>query len=390
VKKACWLIIAVWLLSLVPASALAASWVEVEKDSIGSIHIDKDTLQYDAGRNFLRFWTKSEYRTPIKAGGLNDVVIRLRETEVDLSGSWKCRHWQVVYREASGKEEKDILDNPNWVGCFRGMPLHPLVEQALQLAKTGSSHVTISASAEDCKALATNKSTASEAIRVCTAQIEKNSADTESLFWRGFAYARVGDTLASDVRNYQANFEAIADFTRVLASNPEEVLAVLALGNRAVIHNRIRYFREALADANRLIQMEGESVLALMIRGEANDALGSYDEAIMDYNKIIQMNPRKDTLYRALQNRSLIYEIAKKKFDFALTDIEALISLEPSRPFLYEQKAKLLVKMGRKPEAAEAYKTAIGLIENDSERSKDSFYLRERDRYLAAIRNLNK
>ena len=136
-KKVVWLGL-FCLLALIPSSVLAADWVFAEKYANYTNYVDKATLSYDADGNFMRFTSKTELSAPIKAGGLNEVVIVIRETEVKLAEPWKLRHLQATFREARGKEEKHVVSNPRWVGCSAGMPLNLLVEQALHIAKTGS------------------------------------------------------------------------------------------------------------------------------------------------------------------------------------------------------------------------------------------------------------
>ena len=237
------------------------------------------------------------------------------------------------------------------------------------------------AGAFQCELWAKREHSELTAIEKCTAQIDSDPNDIESVFWRGYAYAKRGKY------DNQSNHLAIEDFTRLLNVRPDDVQA---LENRAVVYNRLRKYEEALVDSNRAIQLSPESLSAYMARGEANLFLKNNDGALNDLSKVIQMKPAKNTLLQALAFRINLYVRVFKRLDLALSDLNFIISSEPSWDGMYAKKGEVLGLMGRKQEAIAAYRSAINIIESDPQKSNKSYYLSDRDKYLKAIADLSK
>lgn len=140
----------------------------------------------------------------------------------------------------------------------------------------------------------------SSAIAVCSTQIAENPDDIESVFWRGIAYAK----LAIGIN--QHNIDALEDFKRVLAVRPDDVQA---LENRAEIYHRISYYKEALEDATKAIQLDGGSVAAHLVVARTHLSLQNYEVAVSGFTRVLQMNPENSyTRAVVLQNRAFAFK----------------------------------------------------------------------------------
>ncbi|EAN90290.1 hypothetical protein C3747_28g35 [Trypanosoma cruzi] len=98
---------------------------------------------------------------------------------------------------------------------------------------------------------------------------ELNLLILKQYFNRGFCYAREG--------HYEA---AICDFSTVMATNPDNLVA---LYNRGICHDKVGNYKLAVEDFSHLIELDAENAEAHFSRGTALESLGEYAMALDDY-----------------------------------------------------------------------------------------------------------
>lgn len=235
--------------------------------------------------------------------------------------------------------------------------------------------------AAECKKRATEKYPYL-AIETCTRQIESNPDDLDSVFWRGFAYFKRG---LSSKNDYQS---ALADFTRVLETYPDDMQA---LENRASCYLELERYKEAITDASEVIASDSKALGAFMVRAKAYYWLNRYEESVSDYTSALALNPRsEDTKFEAYWGRAQSQKY-QKKYEDALADYRIARVIKPWQgQNISGLMAECFAKMGRKSEAINAWKEKIAIIDNDPAKRNDSYYMKEKANAKAEIEKLSK
>ncbi len=235
--------------------------------------------------------------------------------------------------------------------------------------------------AAECKKRATEKYPYL-AIESCTRQIESDSDDLESVFWRGVAYFKRGLSTKND---YQS---ALTDFNKVLETYPNDMQA---LENRASCYLELKRYEEAVADAGEIIASDSKALGAFMVRAMAYYWLSRYEESVSDYTSALALNPRSEnTKFEAYWGRAQS-EKYQKKYEDALVDYRAALVIKPYQgENIYGLMAECFVKMGRKREAINAWKETIAIIDRDPAKQNDSYNIKKKANAKAEIEKLSK
>lgn len=99
--------------------------------------------------------------------------------------------------------------------------------------------------------------------------------------------------------------EALAEFDRALAINPEHPAAHLGT---ALTYVQMGRLPEAVERLDRLLELDPDNATALANRGIAQDRLGLHERALHDYRAALALDPRLSKgpgwLWRFLHNQS--------------------------------------------------------------------------------------
>ncbi len=176
-----------------------------------------------------------------------------------------------------------------------------------------------------------------------------------SYYWRGYAFAEIGDdnrafedfsqaiaidpqyaTAYNDRGNVlyrrEAYQNAISDYSQALAIDPQYAIAYR---NRGLAYSYLDDNQKAITDYNQAIAIDPQYADAYNSRGYAFAELGDYNQAIEDYNQALAFEP--DTaLY--LGNRSWsLSELGS--YDQAIDDATQAIAIDASLAFAYANRA---------------------------------------------------
>lgn len=88
-----------------------------------------------------------------------------------------------------------------------------------------------------------------------------------------------------------ANRGATADFNAAIRRRPDFAPAYL---NRASLSMAAERYNEALADADRAVQLDNTNAHAWLMRGGANEMLGKTTQAYKDYQTAARLDPNWD------------------------------------------------------------------------------------------------
>ena len=91
-------------------------------------------------------------------------------------------------------------------------------------------------------------------------------------------------------------------------------------------YNANGQYKEAMAEFNKVIEMDPKNAEAYNYRGYSCILAGDFDRAIADYTKAIDLKP----LYAdAYYNRGLVYDMQKNDREKAIYDLTKAIQLKP-------------------------------------------------------------
>lgn len=153
----------------------------------------------------------------------------------------------------------------------------------------------------------------------CTEALHSNSSDSKVYHVRGLAYWRLEETksarqdleklLAMSPPQYpefvycilaecysdEGNFDAaIIMLTRGMKTG--RMLGELCL-RRAQAYSQIKKYKEALADADRVVALNPGRVFPFALRAKINLNAGNYEKSVSDYSQCLKVEPRNERLY---------------------------------------------------------------------------------------------
>ena len=134
---------------------------------------------------------------------------------------------------------------------------------------------------------------------------------------QGFSYAIEGD--------YE---KAIAEFTRIIQSNPENWAAYLARGH---LHASNKDFDRAISDYNRAIRLNPENSAAYVARGLMHSINEDYESAVADFDKAIELGSQD---WEAYTGRGAIL-VLTDEYERGIGDLDKAIELSPNQAYAY-------------------------------------------------------
>jgi tetratricopeptide (TPR) repeat protein len=145
----------------------------------------------------------------------------------------------------------------------------------------------------------------------CIKNAQGEQTTAEEYYNRGNAKHDLGDEQG-----------AIADFNKVIELNPNYANAYY---NRGIAKHQLQDYKGAIIDYTKGIELEPKFVRAYYNRGVSKGNLGDYKGAIVDYTKAIELDPKEKYAYYSRG-------IAKHKlqdYKGAIVDYTKAIELEP-------------------------------------------------------------
>ncbi len=191
------------------------------------------------------------------------------------------------------------------------------------------SSLLFAATTDDCFAAiyALHENRLDEAIELYSKCIDSGDLNSENLIVayndRGNAYGRKGE--------YEL---ALADFNRVIELNSEDSDAYY---NRGLTNKNQKNYDAAIRDYSRAIKLNPRYVDAYNNRGNVYGHKGDYKAAIIDFNQTILLSPDNASAYF---NRGLAY-YSQGLYDHAIEDLQKAIELNPKYSRAYENLAWL-------------------------------------------------
>lgn len=156
---------------------------------------------------------------------------------------------------------------------------------------------------------------ATKRIASCTTVLRRGAVDKatrrEAYLRRGEAHLELDD-----------NQSAIADFSRVLRTNPADIDALFS---RSTAYANIHQRPKALADLDAVIRIEPSNGDAFNSRGIVRFDMGEYREAVSDYSRAIALEPQSSVAY---YNRGNAFR-ALNDLSAAAQDYRSAFGLEP-------------------------------------------------------------
>jgi tetratricopeptide (TPR) repeat protein len=166
--------------------------------------------------------------------------------------------------------------------------------------------------------------------------------------------------------------EALADFGRVLEIDPENAMTYY---NRGVVYSRQRQYPQAVSEYTQAMRYDRKHWQAWANRGNAFLEMGLYAEALDDYLQAARLKP--GTL--EIQHNLALAYLRVGDPEKALNQADKVLAKSPDYARAYYVRGEALEKLGRKPEAAAAYRqflqmgnpnTDAGLLETALHRLK--------------------
>lgn len=141
-------------------------------------------------------------------------------------------------------------------------------------------HISASASSE-CETMAKsdNREVAEKSIQVCSNNINI-SPDNDSLFWRAYAFHRLGKFDA-----------ALKDINSFIAKHPKDAQA---LSNRAAIYREKKQYSLALADVEQAIILSPSDSDYFALKGRILFEINKYNDAYTYFEKALLLNPNSE------------------------------------------------------------------------------------------------
>jgi tetratricopeptide (TPR) repeat protein len=158
--------------------------------------------------------------------------------------------------------------------------------------------------------------------------------------------------IQSDMTNYEARLGRI--FAHLLLGQ----YALQNLDWAVIKHENSRLWNEAIDRYSAALEANRDDLLLLVKRSYVTWAtLGQFDEAIADFDRILELDP--DNIY-ALLFRGMSYQWSGDS-DSAAADFERVIALAPDNPYVYAQIGQTYGVTGRMEPARENIEHAIQL-----------------------------
>lgn len=172
-------------------------------------------------------------------------------------------------------------------------------------------------------------------------EIEK--INVSDLLFNGMAKGQLGDRLG-----------AIADFNKVIEIDPNNSYAYI---NRGIEKYWLREYNSALWDFDNAIRLNPEYEFGLGIRGLVKGELGDFSGAIKDFNRLIEIDPMNPNGYSGLG----AIKGRLGDFDGAISALNKAIELNPRDDNAYSDRGTVKDKVGDLYGAIKDFNKAIEL-----------------------------
>ncbi len=144
---------------------------------------------------------------------------------------------------------------------------------------------------------------------------------------------------------WKGDFDAaLADFDRILASDPNNVEILM---DRGVAYAKKSEWDHAIRDFGKVLELDPSSADAHYNRGRAYAKKGELKRAFRDYDEALRLNPSDAGAY---VNRANVYAVTHE-YDRAIQDWNVAIELNPQLADAYNNRGIIYLLQG-KPERA--------------------------------------
>jgi tetratricopeptide (TPR) repeat protein len=168
----------------------------------------------------------------------------------------------------------------------------------------------------------------------------------------GHALAGAGEDCAQD----QDLERQITGCTNLIRENSREMGAYGAYANRGLAYLRKLDYARAIADYNKVIEIDPMNAPVYINRANAYLNKREYHLAIADYSRAIEINPKQTTAYLG---RGIGYEL-QGEYDRAIANYNKAIEVDPSKyPQAYEHRGDAYYFKGESDRAIADYNRAI-------------------------------
>jgi tetratricopeptide (TPR) repeat protein len=182
-----------------------------------------------------------------------------------------------------------------------------------------------------------------ETVKFLSLAIEAHPWFVEAYYNRGVVFQNIGETE-----------KALADFNRVLELDHENLSAY---NNRGAIYRVLKEYDKALADYSEAIALNPEYSKAYNNRGNVYMEMEQFDKALIDYSKAIELNPKYVQAYINLGN---VYT-KQKEYEKALQEYQRAIEIDPEFAYAYFSRGSVYQELMEYEKALADYSKAIEL-----------------------------
>jgi tetratricopeptide (TPR) repeat protein len=166
------------------------------------------------------------------------------------------------------------------------------------------------------------------AIADCNEAIRLNSDDALAYFDRGWAHDKKHDF-----------DKALADYNKAIQLDPK---FAGAYNNRGYLYHQKKDLERAFADYQRAVEADPKGAISYLNCGECYFAWKEYDKAIAYTSAALKIN---DLLVRAYYVRAWCFQ-AKQQYDKALADIDIVLQIEPTNPWVFVNRGNVFLERG--------------------------------------------
>jgi tetratricopeptide (TPR) repeat protein len=154
----------------------------------------------------------------------------------------------------------------------------------------------------------------------------REDAPLEYTYLVSFTLGRI-EYLAQDFDASLVWFDQSVGVVEGMSEAQQRALAASLLYNyRGLLYYKQGGYEQSIADYNRAIELDLESVAAYVNRGNSYDDMGEYELAVADYNRAIELDPDEAGAY---VNRGLAYSY-QGSLGPAIADYDRAIELDPT------------------------------------------------------------
>ena len=321
-----------------------------------------------------RRFNELRYELLKERGGLIDLwlgviglVLTFFGIVIAIVGIWAFRRFREIEEEAKGSAEaagehekkarallQDITqhkaESEKHVKMIRGMTADGAQDEPQQASRAAA------AVRENPDASPIDK-----AIGLAISLQGEGRTDEAVDLWRSIS--RIGESAKDDSLQASARHsiaflqmdsnpeEAIADFDRVIELDPENLRVY---GNRGVAKAALGLHWEAIADFDRAIKLDPENAKGYLGRATAKGGLGLHQEEIVDFDRVIELDPENATAYvnRGAAKGNL------GRHQEAIADFDRAIELDPENATAYSNRSAAKAAVGLDTDADEDRATA--------------------------------